>query len=155
MASVMGKTVTRVGKKRPYRENKVIWCGNTMYPPWVGFCPTEKAWAQFMKEYNVKPPVPYPTTDAALTAFDRHNQNVTAKLLLLVTINKKYDNKEAVALIPLLAHEVMHALRYIWKDIGEDAPACEQEAYAMQFYLQEILVAYRRTRRPPALRRIP
>jgi len=41
--------------------------------------------------------------------------------------------------VSLLAHEVMHVWQDIKKDIGEDSPSEEFEAYAIQGIIQELL----------------
>lgn len=52
----------------------------------------------------------------------------------------------AERIVALLAHECMHILQATWREIGEDCPGDEIEAYAIQSLLEEVLVEYGRQR---------
>lgn len=150
MSGVSRSKARKSTKRNPYRLNKVLWCEPTVFPAWVGFCPSVEAWAKFLVEYCDSAVKEFPTTDASCTVFHRPDKAV--RLMMLITVNKKFDDKSTVSLVPLVAHECMHVVQYVLEDIGEDHVGHETQAYMLQYYLQEILTAYKRTRRPRALR---
>ena len=100
-------------------------------PTYVGYCPDKESWKSEMKRLGVKNE-PYPKTHGRCTRFIKDHDHT-----VIICINPKSDTTE-LQVIGLIAHEVSHAVDYIFEDIGEDNPSSEFKAYLSQFLVQNI-----------------
>lgn len=139
----------RVTKRKPRHAGKVIWCDRGWMPVYYGFCPNEAAWKAEMRRLcregatEAVAREPYPTQDARAT----HFVGPSDKTLVIVTIGHHIDRKRDVsAVAALIVHEAMHVWRAMRKNIGEDDPSAEFEAYAIQAIFTGLYDAYLKTR---------
>ena len=64
-----------------------------------------------------------------------------------MTIGEHIDHKDdPVGVVGLIAHESAHVWQHIRRDIGENNPSPEFEAYAMQNIIMSLCEAYASTR---------
>lgn len=122
----------------------VIWCDHGFFPIHYGFCPSEAAWKREMKRLGIKCE-PYPQSDARTATFENKTRGDIA---VIVTVHERYDEKPAVAVMALIAHEAVHVWQAIRKEMGEDSPSTEFEAYALQDIILRLGTAYVQSRRP-------
>ncbi|MBT1154358.1 hypothetical protein J1C56_02005 [Aminobacter anthyllidis] len=85
-----------------------------------------------MKRLGVKDE-PYPDTAGRCTVLENKR---SGEITVLVTISEKASERSAVEVIGLLVHEGTHVWQQIKRDIGEDNPSPEFEAYSMQAITQ-------------------
>jgi hypothetical protein len=129
-------------------KDRVIWFDCGFLPTKVGFAPSKSAWDSEMKRLNAGVE-PYPVTDAKCSAFDNRTSNMMA---VIITVGDHIDAKaDAIGIIGLLVHEVIHAWQWIKRDIGERKPSKEFEAYAVQHMTMLLIDAYARSGRFKAL----
>lgn len=123
--------------------SKVYWIDRGWQPIYLGFCPNKKAWNAVMKEFKIKDPPPYPTTDGCTQYLCNE---ITGDALILVTVNEN-DKFNLLTTIGLMAHEAVHVFDLICEHINEDEPSKEFKAYSIQAITMELLEAWRKTRR--------
>lgn len=131
------------GRVRRARD-RVIWCDRGWMPTYYGFCPNANAWRREFKRLNV-PPEPYPTADAMCTHLTRDGKNTC----VIVTVNERIDRKartDRIGAIALITHEAVHVWQAICRDIREENPSSEFEAYAIQAITSGLIDAYEKTR---------
>lgn len=125
-------------------KNAVQWMGMQIWPAWCGFCPSERAYKTFLREYKINDPEPYSTMDGRVIAYDC---KATHSLILLMFIGDHIDKKkDKLALAALLAHESLHMWQYIQRDMGVKYRDDETEAYALQRIMLFMGEAYNKTR---------
>ena len=115
-----------------------------MLPAFIGFCPSDKAWAYDMKRL-VNGDEPYPVADGRCTPLEN---KITHEWICLVTIHERLDDRDMVAITALIAHEAVHVFQKICEIMGEDHPSHEFEAYTIQYLTIQLTRAYLDTRRP-------
>lgn len=120
-------------------KNKVVYIPRAFFPVYIGFVPSEAAWKKEMKLFKLSEP--YPTTSGRVTFLE----NKEGKCVCLVTINEEWDN-DGIAISCLLAHETVHVFQTICKEMGEENPSPEFEAYSVQYILHHLLEAFYETR---------
>lgn len=128
-------------------KNKIVWCDRGWSTVYYGFCPSQTAWDAEMNRLKVKGS-PYPAkSDGRCTSFESRE----GKIILLVTISDKIDKEDNFArVIGLLVHEAAHVWQAMCRDMGEEFPSPEFEAYSLQHISMNLIDAYRKTRRPKA-----
>lgn len=129
-------------------RNCIFWLDRGFYPPFIGFCPNEKAWTAVCKDMGLE--YAWPTSDGSTTRFPKTNKLRPRSLIILVTIGDRMDKttkRDPYGFSALVAHEVVHVWQMIKEDIGEDNPGDEQEAYAVQCIFKEVIWAYAKTRK--------
>lgn len=117
--------------------NKTIWINRGWQPVYLGFCPSEKAWNDTLKEYKIKEE-PYPTSHGRCTYLVN---NISGDEVILLTINPK-DTTSPLEIVGLIIHESVHAFDFICESIGEEKPSTELKAYSVQAIAQEMINAY-------------
>ena len=125
--------------------NNVIWCDSGWMPFSYGFCPSEKAWNSAIRRLRVTDGAkPYLKSGARCDAFE----NEDGHLVVLVTIHENEDQFDPIEIMSVLAHEAVHVFQQMSRNIGENEPSAEFEAYSVQNILLEIARAYFKTRNP-------
>lgn len=124
------------------KTGKVIWCDRSFQLPGIfyAFVPDEKAWHRELKRLGL-PDEPYPTSAGRCSSY-----NYDGKLVILVTLGTAHDKKDKICALGLLAHESMHAWRFIREHINETEPSLEFEAYMLQSIFQSLVQAWMDTR---------
>lgn len=127
-------------------KSKVIWCDRGFFPSYYGFCPDEKSWRAEMRRLKQKED--YPVTDARVTTYTRDGLGDKPKLLQIVTINNNLDGKiNTIELAGLIVHEAVHVFQHICEDMGERSPSNEFQSYATQFIFQQLMSAFKLSKR--------
>lgn len=122
------------------KKDRVIWCDRGWQPIHFGFCPSKKAWKREMKRMACKEP--YPVSDGRCTSF-----TMGGKVVVIVSLRDGSESERSIVEITgLLVHEAAHVWQAIRKDIGEEYPSPEFEAYSMQAIFQGLFSAYQETR---------
>jgi hypothetical protein len=127
---------------------KPIWfIDRHAFPYSYAFVPDEAAWRAAVKTITQgKGTIAYPEFKCAsarhlgLKNWPGHDD------CSLVAISPDIHKKGASIVVGLLIHEAVHVWRYMKKCVGEDKPACEQEAYAIQRISQDLIYGYQTTR---------
>ncbi|MFZ5784013.1 MAG: hypothetical protein ACOY4R_27760 [Pseudomonadota bacterium] len=95
-----------------------------------------------MRRLEVEAPQPeYPDADARCTTLETKN-----KTCILVTLGEHIDGRDHTGIVALIVHEATHVWQAIRRNIGEEDPSAEFEAYAMQNIVLGLLAAYEKTR---------
>lgn len=119
---------------------------NLFYSPiYVAFIPDEDAWKKELRRLKVTSQ-PYPNTNGRTTYFTSRDD----KTICLVTVNERCDEDYIVA-ASVLAHETVHVVEEIFREIGEDKPSEEFRAYLTQTVFRQLCTMYTKTRckKPP------
>lgn len=133
---------------RRFNRNKIVWMSQQVWPAAVGFCPSEKAWRAFLKEWRIDDPNPYPTSAGHTIWYQREGDDI-----ILVFIDDRVDQRDDfAAVVALMAHEVMHVVQHVSAAMKVREGEPEFQAYSMQHILGHLLMAYQGSRRPRALR---
>jgi len=109
-------------------KHRIAYTRVALMPYWVGIAFDEKSFQNELKELGIKEPVCFVKKDAtALTLGSSHG------LTIIITLDiKEARKRKLVEVIGLLVHECVHAWQSICREMGEDAPGREVEAYAVQ-----------------------
>ena len=114
----------------------LIYLNTNPFPTKVAFCPSKKAWKKFVKEKQLES-CHYPLEDGCTTTFENFK---TGESQILVTIKRNDEAlKDWLPLVGLITHEAIHIWQSIKKDIGEQNPSSEFEAYYIQSLTQQML----------------
>ena len=77
---------------------------------------------------------------ATTTMFDAPN----GKSVCIVSLNPdKLEDMDPIDVATVLVHEAVHVFQQHCKDMGEEHPSEEFEAYSIQHISQQLMVAYR------------
>lgn len=138
-------------------DKKCIWLSVDIFPQFIAFCPSEKAWNREMKKMGCDEPYPFGddgsrpnASGAQLDTFkERKMKDGIKKDVAIITVHAPATSKTPVTFIQiasLLAHEVVHFKQWTEECIGERlGMASETEAYYIQSILQQCLYAYQNT----------
>lgn len=77
-----------------------------------------------------------------------HFAKVDGKPLVAVVCIDGWQGRDPIEVAGLLVHEAVHVWQRYARDIGEEAPGDEQEAYAIQSIAQELLAEFARRTAP-------
>ena len=116
---------------------KTTWLTNGWYPARVGFVPSPEAWVKTMKKLKCDMDYPHKAGEAGAHCAWLRDENDNC--VILVTTGKIKDPLHAIL---GLAHESVHVWQFIKEHIGEDKAGHEQEAYAIENILVQLLAAY-------------
>lgn len=109
--------------------------------PYLALCLSQKELDKILHKLGKSRGV-FPVSGACVLTLE--NQS-TGELVALVCVSKKAQkNNNPVELAGLLVHEAVHVWQAYARDIGEEKPGDEQEAYAIQAVSQELLDEYAR-----------
>lgn len=90
----------------------------------------------------MKVPEPFPDSPGCTMTFGKEAKNNEGYgRVIIVTTNCKSKKLDDVA--PVLSHEAVHVIQRIWEYVGEDMPGYEQEAYLVQWLVQEFIRIYK------------
>ena len=126
---------------------------NLWFPIDIGFCPSQVEWDKLMENCKIDEWF-YPERNAN----DRghaHCNNFPGPSehfspFTIITVSEKAEKQyDGLTVIGLLAHECVHAVRWLFEMIGEDKPSEEFECYSVQAVLQFMIREYNRTRWEP------
>lgn len=107
--------------------------------PRLLLCTTEKQYLSAAKGLGVASPFPFLSPGAIATnhTFENTGSGIVCIVCMLI------DKKRPMALTAaLLAHEAVHIKQELMKNIGEETPGAEIEAYAVQNAVLELLGSY-------------
>jgi hypothetical protein len=123
--------------KRSSDADHVRWIDRGWQPAHIGFCPSAKAWRREMRRMGVKG-CAYPKRAGCVTSFDDKDGGLS----LIVTLNVGRREVTRVEIAGLLCHEATHVWQAVRKNMAEDEPSKEFEAYAMQAIFQSLYQAW-------------
>lgn len=129
----------------PSKKHDIFWLQD-MFPTRIGFCPSKKAWDKHIKRHKVDNDTGYPHAkrDNSRAKFTRFISEGTARSYLITV-----DTDVSLEDVPgVLLHELQHCWWYIRREIGEDEPSFEMEAYLMQSWFDQLLSAFESSRGP-------
>jgi len=119
----------------------VKWCDRKLIVgPYMTLCLSEKEYRTAMRRIKAPEPLPpfvAPGKGATTHIMDTNNGVVA---VIGIDIPKKCD---PIEIYGLLLHEAVHVWQAFVKDIGEDNPSDEFEAYSIQALAQQLFKAYR------------
>jgi hypothetical protein len=108
--------------------------------PYLTLCLTEEQYLKALKRLGVKYPVPWIANNADATAhYYSHPENHHTVAIVCIT---NCEKQSPVEIAGLLVHEAVHVWQRYCRDIGEDFPGAEQEAYAIQAISQELFDSF-------------
>ena len=115
------------------------------WPVHVGFTSDPKRWDKEMKRMKVSEP--FTNSPGCTTTFGKevHSDDCYNRLII-VTTNAKSRKLDDV--VPVLSHEAVHVVQRIWEYVGEEMPGYEQEAYLVQWLVQEFIRIYKDEKQP-------
>lgn len=114
---------------------------NTVVTPYLLLAGDEATYREACAQLDDKWPVPWlPKHHGANTHTFRTDTKVTCVVALDVAAAAKREDQ--VPVIGLLAHEAMHVAQEMFRNIGENEPSPEFQAYAVQNILQQLLWDY-------------
>lgn len=118
-------------------ELKTKWLNAGWYPIKFAYVPNKKAWVETMKDMfcDSEWPLNEGCQGASCSTFKDQKGN----LVVLVTAAPSDDPNQIVL---SLAHESVHVWQFIRQQIGEQHPGLEQEAYAVENILKQLMEAY-------------
>jgi len=129
----------------PNPANEMVWLDRGWQPAFIGFCPSKVAWRKAMKGLDCADE-PYPGGAGRMTSFERKRDG---QLTLIVTLGEGAEkHQRRVEIAGLLAHEATHVWQYVRRNMGEDSPSAEFEAYSVQAIFQGLYQAWLDTRAP-------
>lgn len=114
-------------------EAHIRYCNMGPWPGYVGFTTSAKAFQRELKRLAVPEKVAFmgsPRANATTHFFEKDGSTTA-----IITIGKpKSVSFEQYA--AMIAHEAVHVVQMLWRDIGEKEPGDEAEAYAVQHIVQ-------------------
>jgi hypothetical protein len=122
------------------------WVELGFLPAEVGYVLDAKVWKATLAKLGTEDR-PFPDTDGNCTTFE--DIGLDRKLIVLITVGKRAKDYSVSQVCGIIAHECMHAWRFIKKAIGERRPSLEFEAYAMQAMTQGVVYAHMTKRKRP------
>lgn len=108
--------------------------------PRLTLCLDEGEFIAAVKRLKVKSPAEWINAGADATA---HYLHLGANQVVIVCLSG-WRGRTAIEVAGLLIHEAVHVWQFYARDMGEDAPGSEQEAYAVQAIAQELLAEFAR-----------
>lgn len=104
---------------------------------------SEKEFKQVLKQLNFKKPIRWigETATATTTTLECKSKRYCLVSLNLITIAEL----DPIDIATVLVHEAVHVFQQHCKNIGEDNPSEEFEAYSIQHISQQLMIAYRNT----------
>lgn len=128
------------------RVKEVIWCNRGWQPVEFGFCPSKGAWKREMRKMGYSPES-YPDTAACATTFTKNG-----KKKVIITVRDGAEKTHTlIEVVGLLVHEGVHVWQEIKQSMGEGSPSIEFEAYSVQAIAQELMAAFKASRKLPAI----
>lgn len=127
-------------------RNEVTWAELGFLPVSVGYAPNKKAWKKALKDIGI-PPEPFPVSDGRCAWWS--NVGELRQDIILIAVGKRAKRHSMAQVAGIIAHECMHAWRYIRENIGEKEPSAEFEAYVLQALVQSVVHAHQSKRRKP------
>ena len=110
-----------------------------IYPVYVGYVNTEKAWKRLMKHMSIKEPTEFPPYGNC-TSFESN----TGGLTIVISLNYKAFKREPKrTAYQLLAHEAKHAHDAIMDHIKEFKRDGECSAYTIDWLVREGAKAFK------------
>lgn len=108
-----------------------------IYPVYIGFCNTEKAWTRLMKHMNIKDYTEFPSCGNC-TTFESNSGG----LVIVISCNHKAFKKK-IDIYSMLAHEAKHAHDAIMDHIKEFKRDGECSAYTIDWIVREGAKAFK------------
>jgi hypothetical protein len=122
------------------KKHKPVWLNRFVAAPgpFLTLCLDEQTYLAAMKHCKILTPNPWLNAGANATLHPllRNNREHTCVVCLEVGAHSEVET------IGLLVHEAVHVWQSYAERIGEDKPAVEQEAYAIQAIAQELVSSY-------------
>lgn len=124
------------------KKKKPQWLGRgiAMPAPYLTLCLNKKEFNKVISKLT-KQEVLFPVTGALCTTVTRPG---TTDVCAVISVSKQAQQQPFVEVHGLLVHEAVHVWQAYAESISEDAPAIEQEAYAIQCISQELFAEYAR-----------
>jgi uncharacterized protein YjaZ len=120
-------------------RSKASLIGLNFLPARVWYVPDKEAWLRLRKRYKLDPDVPFPDTDGSCTYIENVSEGQGAYPdFILLTIHRTNRRKDLSQVAGIIAHECMHAWRYIRIAMHETEPSLEFEAYVMHYLVQQV-----------------
>lgn len=110
-------------------------------PVEIGFCPSKKAFKDYMKSIGRKDKFP-PKAKASFNHFSEPDVG----LIMIDPMIDRSKEVEPTQVVGLIVHECVHAFQWICDVIGEENPSAEFEAYTIQAISQATIAIYSRLR---------
>jgi hypothetical protein len=116
-----------------------IWLDRQLAPkgPYLAICTNEEEYLEACAQAKVPPQNPWLNKGAVGTT----HSFIGEALVCLVCVDIK-PKTNPVSVIGLLAHEATHVCQSYFDWMGEEHPGREQEAYAMQAVVEELITGY-------------
>lgn len=114
---------------------KVKWIPHGLFPAYIGFCNTEKAWNKLMKRLNCKNSEGFSDSAGNCTTFENLR---TGGLTVIISLNyDKVKNAKKSEAFAMLAHEAKHAHDSLMDHIREFKRDGEVSAYTIDWLVRE------------------
>lgn len=108
--------------------------------PYLTLCTREEQYLEAVAHLGVKYPVQWVTNNADATVHYYAHPETGQTVAIVCVTNLAERNSLEVA--GLLVHEAVHVWQRYCRDMGEDFPGSEQEAYAIQAISQELFESF-------------
>lgn len=112
-----------------------VWLESSPYPVRIAFVTSKEEFDIFLKEHDYKRRDDWPEYQNAMAWWFKSPPHLTTYVIGLNP--EKHDCWRHLA--SAVAHEATHVVQFLWRDIGEDNPGCEAEAYFVQALVKQIL----------------
>lgn len=112
----------------------VSYIRGSAYPMYMGLATSEKAYKQEMVRLKISNAPPFTTADATTHFFPIEGRTPVC----LVCLDPKNEH-DLVLNIGLLVHEATHVWQFLKREMGEDKPGWEIEAYFIQWFSQFLI----------------
>jgi len=104
--------------------------------PYLTLCTTEKLYREAMRKCKVDYPSPF--IDGEFVGEARYLRLANGERVAVVSITN-WEGRDPIVIAGLLVHEATHVWQQYKRDIGEQVPGDEQEAYAIQILSQTLM----------------
>lgn len=114
----------------------------------VGFCLDDKTYRAEMRVLEIKNFNPFVSPGADATVHEFQNTATMAVALLCIDAKQRAKHRRSVtSSAALIAHEAVHILQFVKREMRETEAGAEFEAYTVQWVTQEVLAAYLKVKR--------
>lgn len=114
-------------------SSAITYFGMGQWPLYVGFTTSRRAFRSELKRLKITEPVEF--HGSARANATAHNFVKDGETTVIITMDK--PGKRSVEQVAgLIAHEAVHVAQSLWRDIGEESPGREAEAYLVQHITQ-------------------
>lgn len=123
------------------RKDRVHYVQNWPFTSYVGYVPSEAAWAYEMKRMGIQDH-PWPTRNGAGGHCTCLTNKEDGKRINLITVDTSLIERDG-QVVEILTHEAVHAWQNTLEHIKESSPSPEFEAYMIADLVRGLFETYK------------